>query len=628
MPIPKSSKRAASTTQVKEIVIPPFDGQGVSVENNASEALNTIAKEKAESTPEVVVQSADKPNPTPVPVVSQGLTEQDVERLLESKLQIRLAEIESAQKAQEEEARVQDLLSSLKAENERLIQEQEDFKAKAELAEQQMKNLESVTGIAGKTATEAGYNPNVLAQLTSRTDYQPPLVKELFEKVESAPKHEKNYEDQFFSMPDSRVIDQHLQDHIGEARAKYGRAFNTVGELQHLPLYKELEQWAKNQGLFRGDRGGVPITQAPVTSADMVGGFLPTLSSMLRYTHRGAYIFHQFPNVVIDHGRNRGDTIKIARYALNAEPANNADWELSGGGAFADLTTDSQGTQTGVVDAVIKEYGMGKTGVDANRPYMVPNFVQMYSMLSVLESFQVNIMRNYMQFEDRYIRALWTPTSRVVYNNGNEVETTVGNVVNTSDGTLTAEYLHALYTYMAASYIPTYMDGCYGIAINSYQLQQLRKSMTPVERDGFTTPSNASDLATLVNMLPAVTDTDRITGYRGKWGNFHIFEQNTFGMGASGTPGVQTVTTGATVAAQTARSAYAFGANTIGRGIGMPMELRSQSGEILWNRAQKWIWISHESYTALDVDPTGYSDVSAVPQQLRVLEVRTLDKPV
>lgn len=627
MAIPKSNKRAASTTPVKEIVIPPLDGEGVSAEN-ASEALNSIAKEKAESTPEIVVQSDSsekKPEPTPVPVVANSqnyISESELESLLETKLQSMLEQKEAERQKAEQQAQLQAELEQLRAEN-------AELKAQSEVAEQQMSNVESVTGISGRVATEAGgYNPNVLAQLTSRTDYQPPLVKELFEKVESAPHHEKNYEDQFFSMPDSRVVDQHLQEHIGEARAKYGRAFNTVNELQHLPLYKELEQWAKNQGLFRGDRGGVPITQAPVTSADMVGGFLPTLSSMLRYTHRGAYIFHQFPNVVIDHGRNRGDTIKIARYALNAEPPNNSDWELSGGGAFVDLTTDSQGTQTGVVDAVIKEYGMGKPGVNENRPYMVPNFVQMYSMLSVLESFQVNIMRNYMQFEDRYIRALWTPTSRVVYNNANEVETTVGNIVDTSDGTLTAEYLHALYTYMAAAYIPTYMDGCYGIAITSYQLQQLRKSMTPVERDGFTQPSNAADLATLVNMLPAVTDTDRITGYRGKWGNFHIFEQNTFAMGASGTPGVQTVVTGATTANQVARSAYAFGANTIGRGIGMPMELRSQSGEILWNRAQKWIWISHESYTPLDVDPTGYADASAVPQQLRVLEVRTLDKPV
>jgi hypothetical protein len=271
---------------------------------------------------------------------------------------------------------------------------------------------------------------------------------------------------------------------------------------------------------------------------------------------------------------------------------------------------------------------MGKNGVNANRPYTVPNFVQMYSMLGVLESFQVNLMRNYMQFEDRYIRALWAPTSRKIYNNKNEVATDPLNVVATSDGTLTAEFLHSVYTYMAGLLIPPYMDGCYGLVVNSKQVQQLRKSMTPVERDGFTQPSNAADLASIVNMLPAVTDIDRITGYRGRWGNFHIFEQNTFGMGAAGTPGAQDVTTGFTTPSQLMRTAYAFGANTIGRGIGMPMELRSQSGEILWNRAQKWIWISHESYTPIDVDPTGYSDTSDVPQQLRVVEIRTTDKPI
>lgn len=609
-------KPRAATAQVKEIVIPPTDGEGTQV-NNASEELTAIAKEKATTLAEAAIEkSAPEPAPVAAPNVV-SLTAEQVEAMLEAKL----AEREAAKQAAADKAAQAAEMERLKAENEAL-------KAKAEQADQQMNNLQAVTGIQGRPPAGASqnFNPQVLAQFTSRTDYQPPRVKQLFEAIEAAPKHSKNYDDQFFSVPDCQTLDNFVANEIIEARTTQGKPFVSVKEFPSLPLYQELEQWAKNQGMFRGP--GAPVMEAGVTSADMVGGFLPTLSAMLRFTHRGAYVFWQFPNIAIDHGRNRGDTIQIARYALNAEPTNDSDWELSGGGAFADITTDTQNTQTGVIEAVIKEYGMGKSGVNANRPYMVPNFVQMYSMLSVIESFQVNIMRNYMQFEDRFIRALWAPTSRKVYNKGNEVETTVGNLVNTSDGTLTAEFLHSLYTYMAGLYIPTYMDGCYGIVVNSKQVQQLRKSMTPVERDGFTQPSNAADLASIVNMLPAVTDVDRITGYRGRWGNFHIFEQNTFGMGAAGTPGAQNVTTGATVATQLARTAYAFGANTIGRGIGMPMELRSQSGEILWNRAQKWIWISHESFTPIDVDPTGYSDTDAVPQQLRVIEVRTLDNPI
>lgn len=623
-------KSRAATAQVKEIVIPPADGGKATTNSAATQELNEIAKNKANTVATPVIQSepetksvetSAKKEPEhqvqPVPQ-AQGLSDEDIEKLLEKKLEQKLAEQEAKRQAQEKQEAIDAELARLKAENEAL-------KAAAETAQSQMENLTSVTGIQGRPASGGGYNPNTLKAFTG-SDQTPPRVKQLFEHIESLPKNTKNYEGEMFSMPDSQGLDSYIANEVQEARAQYGLPMNTLSELTHLPLYKELEQWAKNQGFFRGS--GARMTQAGVTSADMVGGFLPTLSSMLRYTHRGAYIFHQFPNIAIDHGRNRGDTIQIARYKLNEEPTLDSDWELSGGGAFVDLTTDSQGTQTGVVEAVIKEYGMGKPTVDANRPYMVPNFVQMYSMLSVLESFQVNIMRNYMQFEDRYIRALWAPTSRKVYNSANEVTTDPLEVVDTSNGTLTAEFLHSLYTYMAAAYIPTYMDGCYGLALNSYQLQQLRLSMTPVERDGFTKPNNASDLASIVNMLPALTDVDRVTGYRGKWANFHIFEQNTFGMGAAGTAGAQNVTTGATTASQLMRTAYAFGANTIGRGIGMPMELRSQSGEILWNRAQKWIWISHESFTPLDVDPVGYSDGSAVPQQLRVLEVRTCDKPV
>jgi hypothetical protein len=617
------NQRVAATAQVKEIVIPPTDGEGTKSTNDASEDLAAIAKEKATTLPDVAVEKpSPKPDPEPVPAAAapQGLTPEQIDALLESKLAAKLAEREAAQKAEAERAAQQ-------AELERLRQENEALKAKVEQDDQQMTNLQAVTGIQGRPPAGASqnFNPQVLAQFTSRTDYQPPRVKQLFEAIEAAPKHSKNYDDQFFSLPDCEAIDGFIANEINEAKVAQGKPFVSVKEFPSLPLYQELEQWAKNQGMFRGP--GAPVMEAGVTSADMVGGFLPTLSAMLRYTHRGAYVFWQFPNIAIDHGRNRGDTIQIARYALNAEPTNDSDWQLSGGGVFEDITTESQGTQTGVVEAIIKEYGMGKTGVNANRPYMVPNFVQMYSMLSVLESFQVNIMRNYMQFEDRYIRALWAPTSRKVYNKSDEVELTPTNLVNNSNGTLTAEFLHSLYTYMAAQYIPVFQDGCYGYVGTSYDIQNLRKSMTPVERDGFTQPSNAADLASIVNMLPAVTDVDRITGYRGRWGNFHIFEQNTFGMGAAGTPGAQNVTTGATVATQLFSSGYAFGANTIGRGIGMPMELRSQSGEIVWNRAQKWIWISHESFTAIDVDPTGYSDTSDVPQQLRVIEVRTARKP-
>ena len=75
--------------------------------------------------------------------------------------------------------------------------------------------------------------------------------------------------------------------------------------------------------------------------------------------------------------------------------------------------------------------------------------------------------------------------------------------------------------------------------------------------------------------------------------------------------------------AATTRTNYAFGANTIGRGIGTEMEIRRDTNDD-FQRVGHYIWRSEEGFVAMDVDPTGYNDSSPVPQQLRVLDVRTI----
>ena len=73
----------------------------------------------------------------------------------------------------------------------------------------------------------------------------------------------------------------------------------------------------------------------------------------------------------------------------------------------------------------------------------------------------------------------------------------------------------------------------------------------------------------------------------------------------------------------TTRSNYAFGSDTIGRCVGTEMEIRRDTNDD-FGRVGRYIWRSEEGFVAMDVDPTGYSDSSAVPQQLRVLDVRTI----
>jgi hypothetical protein len=625
-----TTRKPRVTQELKTVVIPPSSEEGVA----AVEVLNELIKDKAEAkakatkqTATINLQSTDIP-PAGIPVSAPQtvtMTVQDVQAMIQQAADAAAiaakAQLTTAVQAIEEDESKSPEMEKLKKQVADLQASLKQTQDEKHQQEQAMDNLQAVTGITGRSQN---YNADTLNVFTSRTDHQSYLVKQAFEAIQSAPRHTKNYEGLMWTQPDSGVVDDLVANHITEAKAKYRQPFITVKEFAALPLVQELTEWGKRQGLFKGPGGSADrAINAGVVMDDMVGGFLPLLSSMLRYTHRGGYIFWQFPDVAIDHGRNRGDTIQIARYALNAEPANDSDWLLSGGGTWADLTTNSQGTETGVVDAVIKEYGMGKDTINANRPYVVPNFVQMYSALSVLESFNVNLMRNYMQFEDRYIRGLWTPTSRVVYNNGDTIETTVGNITTGSGGQFTLDFLYALELQMKTEYIPTFADNCYGLALNTIQWNQLRRSVLRFDANAFVNPQNAVDLLGLVNLLPALSDTDRVSGYKGRWGNFHVFEQNTFAMGAAGTSGVQNVTTG--VGSKLCRTAYAFGANTIGRGIGLPMEIRTQNGEIRWNRDQRFIWISHESFAALDVDPTGYSDTDDVPQQSRVFQVRTFD---
>ena len=139
------------------------------------------------------------------------------------------------------------------------------------------------------------------------------------------------------------------------------------------------------------------------------------------------------------------------------------------------------------------------------------------------------------------------------------------------------------------------------------------------------------DLEVLANMFSISTGqesgpADFAASYRGKYGNFHIFSTNAYATGAVGAAGtagegVQTETIAAGSA--TTRTNYAFGANSIGRGVGTPMEIRKDTNDD-FGRIGRYIWRSEEGFVAMDVDPTGYNDTSAVPQQLRVIDVRTI----
>lgn len=375
---------------------------------------------------------------------------------------------------------------------------------------------------------------------------------------------------------------------------------------------KDMEQFAKNNGLLRSGLGKDNTTKATVPD-----GFLAYLSTVMRMTHSPAFIFYQFIKVKLDMGKGQGDTVKVPRFAYNSAPATSAARLLSGSGTYARITNSRQGLTQGSVSCVLQEWGLG---LDASSPpILIPQFVSSNSLLDLEQILDRNMNYDYQYWEDLTIRGLWLPTSRVVYNDNGFVTATPGDVAAGDDGTLSESFLDDLYSYMRGLQIPTYEDGCYGMATHSKGRSQIRKSLA----NRFQFPSEQS-IAEVTNILNTANSGEmgKVSGYLGKISNFHVFETNAFAMGATGTEGVQTETLGA--GSKLTRTSYGFGSDTIGRGVGQEMELR-RSNDDDFQRSDAYIWRSEEGFCALDVDPTGYADGSAVPQQLRVVAVHTTD---
>ena len=241
-------------------------------------------------------------------------------------------------------------------------------------------------------------------------------------------------------------------------------------------------------------------------------------------------------------------------------------------------------------------------------------------MLDLISILNRNLLRDYYLWEDLKIRTLWEPTSRIVYNKKDNVSDTAASSGG-DKGILTRRFLASLYGYLKELAIPPYMGNKYGLVVNSTALTQLKQSYDTLWHAA--TPQELQTLTEYLNpALISPGETDRISGYAGDFENFMIFETNNYGVGSAGAPGVTTASHGTTF-----HSSFAFGANSIGRGIGTEMQIRFDD-DTDFGRASRAIWRSEESFVAMDVDPSGYNDTSSVPQQLRVIEVLTTKSEV
>jgi len=468
--------------------------------------------------------------------------------------------------------------------------------------------LKNVLGIAGSQETKKLDFPNVNTNTTTDSDRAYGILAEVT------------------SLIDSSLVEKVSPE--GERAFAYNyQEMDTFVRANRAQVIKDLEVAFKSQGMLRGPNANPvnAVKAAATTFADLPGFNLETLSSLARTNNRPGFIHWQFCPTEINFQKAQGTKIDLYRAAYQTTSTNPADWELSGGGTYTDIDFAGDSVQTGIVQAELKEWGMGKTGTSI-KPVVVPTFVMAYSLQNLLTIINRNIVHNYYEWEDLKIRSLWKPTSRVLYNNNGVVTATATDITTGSKGILSAKFAAALFEYAHRSQILTLEDGCYGMVLNTRGVLQLKNDLD----DKWDAPT-PEDLMALTNILqpfglPGEADS-RVSGYLGKYYNIHFFSQNAYGIGAAGTEGVQNVTLNATLGSTLTRSNYLFGGETIGRGIGDPMRI-IESEITNAQRKRTFGWISTQGLLAKDVDPTGYSDSSTVPQQLRVLEVRTLDTEV
>jgi hypothetical protein len=373
-------------------------------------------------------------------------------------------------------------------------------------------------------------------------------------------------------------------------------------------LRRDMEKFAKDNGFLQGGR---VASDAATLKADVLPTLLDYLSMTMRETHRGRYVYWQFPYYELELGKGPGDTIQVGRLRWITEATTIGDRTLTPG---TNLTANRQNITIGQVSIVLAERGLGSGFPSTSQPVAIPEFVTAYSMLNLENSVGRVLGHDYESWEDLSIRSRYAATSRVLYNNRQSVTTNPALLTAGADGTMTENFLNELYAYMSGLQIPTLDDGCYVLVLNDKALAQLKNSMRVLNRY-----LDQASLEELTMMFQAMSNREqgKVSGYAGTACGFHIFATNAHSMGAAGTEGVRNETLGA--GSTLTRSSYAFGVMAVARAQGMEAEMRTDNVDD-FGRLQSFTWLSHETPGYLDVDPAINAE-----QQLRVVEIRTVD---
>ena len=403
-------------------------------------------------------------------------------------------------------------------------------------------------------------------------------------------------------------------------------------------LELDLERLLKGNGFLKGPEG---LAAAGQTSGlNLPGEFLDYLDIYMRLTHSEQFSWWQFVFEGIDLGQGVGNRVLVPRYENLDTPNSVDDFLLDTPQVTNSISQATQGLQQVVSPIDLFGYGLGRGTSVSNRVISLSEFISRYTLTDLMRVIQNKLMQNYHAFEDMFIRRPYQTTNTTFYNKNGELETDPTNVLANEDGTATEEFLNSAYSQLVTDNVPFYDNSCYAFVAPPLVVNQIKRSLD----DKIDAPNEAM-LMEVTNILGVETINDglqRTNGFVGKYQNVMIFQSTTASVGnpiSAGNPnnpeGVDIVGFGAGGTIQrTVYDSYIFGKGAVGRGIGMPAQIRSDDRG-RFDLSLDFIWRSIEGAGAMDVQQVGTPSSNGNPasadyngQQTRVYRLRTTQEPV
>jgi hypothetical protein len=564
------------------------------------------------------VQTEPPPAPEPLQVEAKSaetepqvaeapLTVEQVKSLLaEYGNNDKLAELQEELRAQKEDA----------AERDRKLAEAELRAAQAERrAAESEKDAQAIHALTKLMGTSANAAPMVNTQVQPNARPQG-LAKGFFDTL--------NNSESFQWVTPSGSVETvrsgaEMSRYLSEVRTEGAKSWNqAIADIDNYFRAEFGDSLLKAAGATTGAPGRAP---------DM---YLDTLSALVRETHNQDNIWWQFANTVFDPVGVPSRNVLVPRFNYLPAPANLADYELSTYSTFSRTPSatgdiaDSESLEETSVSIIMKEWGRGKEGVNTTRPIYLPAYHTSTSLLNLVEQAYRLLGQNFFAFQDLLIRSQYNLATQVYYNKDGVGVSTAASLTAGDGGTCTRKFVGWMQAQMHGQKIPALPDGQYMSVLNSYSakdyIQDLQEKLAAL-------PSQA-EIESVTRMITSTTGVNigQVAGYIGCYDGFHHFRSNASGVGAAGTPGVQSETLGGTLGAQLTRDCYFFGPGAVGMGVGMPMQI-VPSGVNAYNRGESYIWLTYANAAPLDVDAT-ISTPGQLGQQTKVLRARFLDRAV